>query len=82
MLKEWSVRKYYALESFFFLVAEKVVALVIAYDGEFKLNIVKKFYVLKVFFFFSVCVRASVWNGLFTKKKKEIVRNDPTLQWC
>lgn len=70
MLKEWIVRKYYALESFFFLVAEKVVALVIAYDGEFKLNIVKKFYVLKVFFFFSVCVRASVWNGLFTKKKK------------
>lgn len=72
MLKEWSVHKYYALESFFFLVAEKVVALVIAYDGEFKLNIVKKFYVLKVFFFFQrVCTRKCVEWLVYKKKKRD-----------
>lgn len=71
MLKEWSVHKYYALESFFFfLVAEKVVALVIAYDGEFKWNIVKKFYVLKVFFFFLACVYAQVCGMACLQKKK------------
>lgn len=72
MLKEWIVRKYYALESFFFLVAEKVVALVIAYDGEFKLNIVKKFYVLKVFFFQRVCMRKCVEWLVYKKKKKRL----------